>query len=97
MAIVAASVCDVVYAETESNAKNPVVIEHIDNDEHLKVAENNHYLPSQDEHTHHGGQIHLVSWRWKDYGRILIFTFIMVPAGSIKLLFHHTPVCASSF
>lgn len=92
LAIVAASVCDVVYAETESNAKNPVVIEHIDNDEHLKVAENNHYLPSQDEHTHHGGQIHLVSWRWKDYGRILIFTFIMVLAGSIKLLFHHTPV-----
>ena len=43
---------------------------------------------------HHGAahHIHLASWRWTEYGRILIPTIILVLAGIIKLIFHHTPI-----
>ena len=34
----------------------------------------------------------LASWRWDDYSDILIFTFMIIAAGVLKLAYHHTPV-----
>ena len=34
----------------------------------------------------------LASWRWNDYSDILIFTFMIIAAGVLKLAYHHTPV-----
>lgn len=36
--------------------------------------------------------IHLASWRWEEYGKILTPTLVLILAGIIKILFHHTPI-----
>jgi hypothetical protein len=38
---------------------------------------------------HHGG-VRLASWRWDEYDNIIIFTFMTIFAGLMKLAFHHT-------
>ena len=45
------------------------------------------------KHQHgHAHQVHLASWRWEEYGKLLVFTMVIVLAGMIKLGFHHTPI-----
>jgi sodium/hydrogen exchanger 3 len=46
-------------------------------------------------HHHNTTHIHLASWRWDDYGQILVLTMILVLAGIIKLGFHHTPILSN--
>ncbi len=50
------------------------------------------------EHGSHGGHeggVKLVSWRWDEYGNILMVLLFVILAGILKLLFHHTPVLAN--
>ena len=42
--------------------------------------------------TKHGSRIHVASWRWEEFGNILTPLLVLVLAGIIKLLFHHTPI-----
>ena len=58
-------------------------------------AEPEHSASSHEHSDHHHGhahQVHLASWRWKEYGKMLVFTLVIVLAGMIKLGFHHTPI-----
>ena len=43
-------------------------------------------------HSEHANGIHLASWRWKEYGKILVLSLGLVLAGMVKLGFHHTRI-----
>ena len=45
-----------------------------------------------DSHHHSTHHIHLVNWKWEEYGKILTIALTLILAGIIKLGFHHTPI-----
>ena len=75
----------------------PPLMPHRDEQEHLngpksqKTQEIPHINITND--SHHGvSQIHLASWRWDEYGKLLTTIIVLILAGIFKLLFHHTPI-----
>ncbi len=52
---------------------------------------------SDDGHGHGHGGVRLASWRWEEYGSILMVLLFIILAGVLKLLFHHTPILAEHF
>ena len=55
---------------------------------------NKHQHSNEKNYHHHSTphQIHLVNWKWEEYGKILTIALILILAGIIKLGFHHTPI-----
>ncbi len=44
---------------------------------------------SQEQHGGHHG-VRLASWRWNEYGAILLFILMIILAAVLKMVFHHT-------
>ena len=77
------------------------VLSHNATSEHTGANISIEYVENHSEHqnritnqttTKHGSRIHVASWRWEEFGNILTPLLVLVLAGIIKLLFHHTPI-----
>ena len=71
----------------------PVQVAHESQRKNISGIKSFAHTPSHDNHheEHEEHRIHLANWRWKEYGKVLTPTLLMIIVVILKLLFHYTP------
>ena len=64
--------------------------EDVPEDQYEKIGR---FEPANEEvHTEQSHGVHIISWRWDEYWNIIMYCFVIIVCGIIKLLFHHIPI-----
>ena len=86
---------DVAPSESTGHARPTLIKSVVDKTTHnsKENLDDSDNLSDENDSTHHSSHhIHLVNWKWEEYGKILTIALVLMLAGIIKLGFHHTPV-----